>query len=174
MAGGGGKGSSESTTKVELPEWMQEAYQRSLQMSEAAAKQGYVPWTGPDVAAPSAGTVNAMQTGADTAELFGMGPSRDISAELPAAEDFGGGISGYSSLPLYEKAKSILGEKYPGLKDYLDSFFIDPVSGQLPADSPWNVPIEKSSSGRRGPWEPVEPRRGFSGGGAFGRDRNNG
>jgi hypothetical protein len=79
-----------------------------------------------------------MQSQSDTANLFGMGPQQNIQQQLMPATDFGNGISGYSSFPGYLQAQSNLGAKYPGLKSYLDSFFINPETGQLAPGGPWD------------------------------------
>jgi len=135
---GGGKGSSDSSTTVELPAWMEDAYQKSLAMSEEKAKMGYVPYIGPDVAAIPEQSQDAMQSMADTSALFGMSPNRDIRASLPVPTDYGNGVKGYSSFPMFEQAQNALSTKYPGLDKYLKSFFIDPKTGAMPADNAWD------------------------------------
>lgn len=138
MAGGGGKGSQTTSQKMELPPWMEDAFKKGLSLSEERAKMGYVPYIGPDVAAFTQPQVQSMQQGSDIANMFGMGPKTDIQSQLPQSIDFGGGIRAHSGFPLFEQAQDTLGAKYPGLKSYLDSFFINPETGQMAPNSPWD------------------------------------
>jgi hypothetical protein len=122
---------------------------------------GYVPYMGPDVAAFTQPQVNSMQQSSDIANMFGMGPETDIASQLPPAQDYAGGIRGYSSFPLYEQSQEALGAKYPGLKSYLDSFFIDPVTGKMAPDNPWDRANAGSSSNNSTSSKPNKPRRTY-------------
>ena len=146
----GGK-SQKSTTKTELPPWLEDSVRTGMGIGEEKAKMGYVPYTGPDVAALDQQQVQSMQAGSDMASMFGLGPKTDVSAGIPKPQQFAGGISGYSSMPLYEEAQQGLADKYPGLKKYLDSFFIDPVSGKLPKDNAWDRAAVSAGSSGSGP-----------------------
>jgi hypothetical protein len=156
MSGGGKGGTQKSTTTVALPKWMENAYKEALSLAEARAKMGYVPYTGPDVAAFNPMQTGTMQQSVDIANMFGMGPRGNVESMLPQAQEYAGGIKGYSSMPLYEEAQAGLGAKYPGLKSYLDSFFIDPKTGQMAANNPWsqakaaNAPPPSNGSGAPG------------------------
>jgi hypothetical protein len=157
---GGGKGSSTSTQTMKLPPWMEDAFKQGLSLSEERAKMGYVPHMGPDVAAFTQPQVNSMQQSSDIANLWGMGPETDIASQLPPAQDYEGGIRGYSSFPLYEQSQEALGAKYPGLKSYLDSFFIDPVTGKMAPDNPWDRAKSASSNDSKTS-EAKRPRRTY-------------
>jgi hypothetical protein len=160
MSGGGGKGGSQ-TTKIELPEWYESAAKKALALGEAKAKAGYVPYMGPDVAAFSPQQVQGMQTANDFAAAFGMAPQTDIASTLPPAQEFAGGVRGYSSFPLYKQALAALDTEYPGLSGYLKQFFIDPTTGKLPTPNVWD-PLEKKKDGDRSgsstdrEWDPYE------------------
>lgn len=100
----GGKGGSSST---EIPEWLKDPLLRNITRAEAIQSQEYQPWQGADVAAFTPMQVQAMQNVGGAAEAFGMAPMNQGSTMatqgiMPATE-YGGGIRGYSSYPLYQQ-----------------------------------------------------------------------
>lgn len=117
-------GSSE--TKNELPDWLVGPAQEMLQRSIDMGKTGYVPNTGPQVAALNPAQIGAMRNNSAMAAAFGM-DSTMPSIQKPT--DYGGGVFGYSALPLYEQNLARLQETRPGQMDYYNSFFVDPVTG---------------------------------------------
>lgn len=117
-------GSSEE--KTELPEWVVGPAREMLQRSVDMGKAGYMPWTGPDVAALNRAERGAMDQNVAMANAFGMG---GVRPNIPKPTDFGGGMWGYSSMPLYEQNLATLQEQRPGQMDYYNSFFVDPVTG---------------------------------------------
>lgn len=128
----GNKGGS-STTSVEVPEYIEAAAQRNLNRADRVSQMGYVPYYGPDVAAFTPMQQAAFQNTADTAGAFGMAsPSsqQDIMGGMPAPTEFAGGVRGYSSAPMFEQSQAELARRRPAQKEYIDSFFIDPFSGQ--------------------------------------------
>lgn len=128
----GGKGGSTSSS-VTIPEYIEAAAQRNLNKAERISQIGYTPYYGPDVAAFTPMQQAAFQNTADTAGAFGMSggdmSQQDIMGGMGPATQYAGGVSGYSAAPIYEQALQTLGEKRPGQKAYIDSFFIDPYSG---------------------------------------------
>ena len=127
----GNKGGS-STTSVEVPEYIEAAAQRNLNRADRVSQMGYVPYYGPDVAAFTPMQQAAFQNTADTAGAFGMAsPSsqQDIMGGMPAPTEFAGGVRGYSSAPMFEQSQAELARRRPAQKEYIDSFFIDPVGG---------------------------------------------
>ena len=159
MSGGGGKGSN--TTEVKLPEWYTKAAEQALDMSEQKAKMGYIPHMGPDVAAFSGQTTDGMQMANDFSSAFGMSPSRDIASELPPSTDFGNGVKGYSSYPLYADSMAKMKTTFPGLAKYLESFSIDPVTGKLPQPNAWHDGPDGSSNITKKPVKKNKSRFGF-------------
>lgn len=117
-------GSSESTT--ELPDWVVGPAQEMLQRSVDMGKAGYMPWTGPSVAAIDRSQVAGMRNNQDMAAAFGM---QTAMPNIMPATDYGNGVFGYSSMPLYEQNMATLQETRPGQMDYYNSFFVDPVTG---------------------------------------------
>jgi hypothetical protein len=98
----GGKGGSSST---EIPEWLKDPLLRNITRAEAIQSQEFTPYRGPEVAAFSPMQVQAMQNVGGAAEAFGMAPmgygAQQATAGINQPETFAGGITGYSSMPLY-------------------------------------------------------------------------
>ena len=127
----GGKGGSTSSS-VEIPEYIEKAAQRNLNKAERISQLGYVPYYGPDVAAFTPMQQASFQNTANVANAFGMGTptsQSDIMGGMPTPTQYAGGVSGYSSAPLYEQSLDQLAMQRPAQKSYMDSFFIDPYSG---------------------------------------------
>lgn len=118
-------GSSESTTEV--PDWIKGPAVEMLQRSVDMGKTGYMPWTGPDVAAFDPSQKAAMQNNQNMAAAFGM---ESAMPQVYGAQNYGGGVWGRSSMPLYEQNMQTLQETRPGQMDYYNSFFVDPTTGQ--------------------------------------------
>jgi hypothetical protein len=143
MAGGGS-----TTSSVEIPEYIEEAARRNLGKAEDISQIGYVPYYGPDVAAFTPFQEAGFQQTADVASAFGMGPQMsqaDIMGGMPAATEFAGGVRGYSSAPLYQQAVDELAAQRPAQAQFIESFFIDPVTGQVgsrvPTDYDYTSPV---------------------------------
>ena len=127
----GGKGGS-STSEVKIPEYIEAAAQRNLNKAERISQLGYVPQYGPDVAAFTPMQQAAFQNTANAANAFGMAAptsQRDIMGGMDAPTTYAGGVSGYSSAPMYQQSIDALAAARPAQKSYIDSFFIDPTTG---------------------------------------------
>lgn len=102
----GGKGGS-STSAQEIPDWMKEPAVRNIARAEQMQQVGYQPFYGLDVAAPNETQMAAGQMNIDAAQAFGMLPQgqQNLTAfsGMPEAQTVGG-VTGYSSAPMYEKA----------------------------------------------------------------------
>ena len=125
------KGGS-TTSAVTIPEYIEAAAQRNLNKAERISQIGYTPYYGPDVAAFTPMQQAGFQNTADLAGAYGMAtPSsqQDIGGGMPTPTTYAGGVQGYSSAPIFEESLQTLGERRPGQKAYIDSFFIDPYSG---------------------------------------------
>lgn len=108
----GGKG-GEQTTTVDVPQWMEDAARQNLAMGQRVAGIGYMPYYGPDVAAFSPMQTAAMQNTANLASAFGMQAPTDVTAGMPQAQEFAGGLLGYSSQPLFAESAQQLREQRP-------------------------------------------------------------
>jgi len=123
----GGKGGSQ-TTQVEVPQYVEDAARANLAQGQEVSRIGYTPYYGPSVAAFSPMQTAAMQNTADFASAFGMAPQMDVTAGMPQAEEYAGGIRGYSSAPLYEQAVAELAARRPAQAALIESQFIDPTA----------------------------------------------
>jgi len=123
----GGKGGSQ-TTQVEVPQYVEDAARANLAQGQEVSRIGYTPYYGPSVAAFSPMQTAAMQNAADFASAFGMAPQMDVTAGMPQAQEYAGGITGYSSAPLYEQAVAELAARRPAQAALIESQFIDPTS----------------------------------------------
>lgn len=127
---GSGKGGSQ-TTRVQLPKFVEDAAQRAIARGEEVGRIGFVPFTGPDVAAFTPMQEAAFAGTNQAASAFGL-PTVSGTG-LPEAQGFAGGIRGFSSFPLFEQAQQQLQETRPGQFQAITDFFIDPVTGAAPA-----------------------------------------
>ena len=126
----GGKGGS-SSSQVQIPDWIAEPAQRNIARAEEAQQIGYIPYTGPEVAAFSPTETALMQSRGNTAQAFGIVPQGfDAMAGMPQAQEFAGGIQGYSSFPLYEQAVQEFASRAPGQFAAYNRLFVDPMTGQ--------------------------------------------
>jgi hypothetical protein len=128
----GGKGGS-TTSSVTVPEYIEKAAQRNLNKAERISQIGYTPYFGPDVAGFTPMQQSGFQNTADVAGAFGMAApvtQQDIMGGMDAPETYAGGVSGYSSAPMYQQSIDELAAQRPGQQSYIDSFFIDPYSGE--------------------------------------------
>lgn len=131
----GGKGGTQ-TSQITIPDYIEEAARRNLAKAEDISQIGYVPYYGPDVAAFTPMQEASFQQTADVASAFGLAApttQTDIMGGMPAPTQYAGGVRGYSSAPMYEQAVSELAEQRPAQAEYLQRFFIDPLTGQAAA-----------------------------------------
>lgn len=131
----GGKGGSQ-TTEVKVPQYIEDAAKANLARADEISRIGYTPYYGPDVAAFSPMQQASFQNTADTASAFGLAApttQQDIMGGMPAPTTYAGGVSGYSSAPMYEQSLAQFQAQRPGQYDAIMSQFIDPVAGTAPS-----------------------------------------
>lgn len=147
MSGGGGS----STTKPTVPKFLETGYQQGIGMGSDLSAMPYTPFYGPDVAAMSPLEQASFQGTDVMASAFGM-PTSGGQQYLPAPTQFEGGAMGYSSAPIFEQAVSELETRRPAQADYYNSFFIDPMTGEMGSRTIENQPValEMQGGGRRG------------------------
>ena len=128
----GGKGGS-NTTEASIPEWAKEPTIRNLARSEVAQQVGYQPYMGADLAAVNPTQMSAMQNQLDAASAFGLSAPSTPMQGMPEAQDFGGGMKGYSAFPLVEQAQQELARKNPEQQAIYDSLFGNPNPAGTPS-----------------------------------------
>ena len=133
----GGKGGSQ-TTEVKVPAYIEDAAKANLARADEISRIGYTPYYGPDVAAFSPMQQASFQNTADTASAFGLSApasQQDIMGGIPAPTTYAGGVSGYSSAPMYEQSLAELQAQRPAQYQAIMGQFIDPVSGRYSGTS---------------------------------------
>lgn len=159
MSGGGGKGGS-TTSEVKIPKWLEDAARANLAQAGEVSQIGYVPYYGPDVAAMTPMQEAAIQNINQGASAFGLAAPSDPMAGMPQAQEFAGGVRGYSSAPIFEQSLQQLQQNRPGQFDAINRMFIDPVTGQMAQPAPQaQQPMQMASGGGGG------RERSYDGGG---------
>lgn len=146
----GGRSGGTRTETANLPAFVETGLQQALGSGKDVAATGYVPYYGPDVASFSP-MQNAAFEGTDMmASAFGM-PTSGGQSYLPEPTTMGG-MTGYSSGPGFDAAVAELANRRPGQAEYIDSFTIDPVTGEPGSRVPANQPValEMQGQGRKG------------------------
>mgnify|MGYP003148509374 CR=1 FL=1 len=143
-------GSEKSSTKA--PDWWAEPAREMLQRSIDIGKAGHMPYAGPQVAALDPAQIASMQNNAGAADAFGL---NSAMPNIPQATDYGNGISGYSSMPLFDQQMNWMKDNRPGQLDFYNSFFVDPTTGENGANMgetlAQQVQREANYEGNRGP-----------------------
>ena len=148
------KGGS-TTNKTEIPAYLEDAARRNISQASDISNVGYVPYFGPDVAAFTPMQQASFQNTGQAANAFGMAGGNLTGMEgMPQAQEFAGGVSGYSSAPMYMEALAQLEANNPGQFAAMQNMFMNPQTG----------------SGGYQPMMPMEPpaAQQFSGGGGDG------
>lgn len=143
------KGGTQIDAKT-LPKFAEQGVQQGLNMGTDAAGMGYTPYYGPEVAALSPREQAAFESTDMAASAFGM-PTANAGSYLPDPTTMGG-VTGYSSAPMYEASVDALRAERPAQADYLESFTIDPVTGEEGSRMVQNQPfaLEMQGAGRKG------------------------
>lgn len=125
-------GGSQSTS-TEVPQWLEDAARVNLARADEISSIGYVPYYGPDVAAFTPSQQAAFANTGQAAGAFGLPGGGLIGTEgIPQPQQFAGGISGYSSAPLYQQSVDALSANRPGQYDFMTGMFINPFTGAAP------------------------------------------
>jgi len=138
---------------TEIPAWLESAAIENINKARDVSQIGYVPYYGPDVAAFSPMQQQSMQSTGNAASAFGLAPQGfNAMAGMPQAENFAGGIQGYSSAPLYEQSLDKLFANAPAQYRAMNDMFIDPFTGARPRGGYGATPMQTSqmSSGGGG------------------------
>jgi len=129
----GGKGGS-TTQTASIPSWVQDASKANLDKANKIAALGPMRNYGPTVAAFNDNQTGAFQNTADLASAFGMNAPADVMAGMPQAQDFGGGVMGYSAAPVVDQQLAMLKQNAPDQAAAFGNLFMDPGGrGLFPA-----------------------------------------
>lgn len=153
----GGKGGSQSS-KVEIPAWAESAMQENLQRAKQAAQIGYQPYYGPDVAAFTPMQEAGMQGAYDAAAAYGLAaPGGNAMAGMPQAQEFAGGIKGYSSGDLFEQARQEFEARNPQQAQQYNQLFTpygtqETNPQQVNSGFPYTNPVTGETTYIQFPW----------------------
>ena len=140
----GGKGGSQ-TSQVTVPQYIEDAARANLSRAGDVANIGPIRYEGPDVAAYSPMQLAAARGLSDTASAFGVAgggmSDQDLRGGMPEPTEFAGGVRGYSSAPMYDESLAALKASSPGQYDFINSLYIDPVTGKLGSRASSRVPV---------------------------------
>ena len=117
-------GSNTTVQKQELPAWLDKAAQDNLAQAKIAGQIGYMPYYGPEIAGLSPQQTQSMQNTFNAQQAFGMVPQgAEFSTGLPEAQQYAGGVSGYSSGGLFDQALAELRARQPDIAAQYDKFY---------------------------------------------------
>lgn len=142
---GGGKGGSQ-TSSVEVPQYIEDAARRNLAQANQIGQTGAVTYRGPDVAAFTPMQQAAFGNTNDLANAYGMGAAQ-ADAGMGAPTQYANGVQGYSSAPIYDQALAAYEAASPAQADHINSFFIDPVTGELGSNAVGQIPTAADGNG---------------------------
>tara|TARA_R110002153_G_C13085295_1_gene474851 strand:+ start:114 stop:536 length:423 start_codon:yes stop_codon:yes gene_type:complete len=129
----GGKGGS-TTSTTSIPKWLEDASKANLEKANEIAQLGPMRNYGPSVAAFNPTQTAGFQNTADLASAFGMNAPTDVMAGMPQAQDFGGGVMGYSAAPIVDQQLASLQQNAPDQAAAYSDLFMDPGGpGLFPA-----------------------------------------
>jgi len=130
-----------TTTKPYVPKFAETGMQQIIGMGTdlQPLASTYIPDYGPQVAALSPMEQASMQGTDMMAGAFGM-PTSGGQQYLPQAQNYGG-IQGYSSRPMTEQMIGQFKSERPEQANYIESFGMDPVTGEVGSRAAKNQPV---------------------------------
>jgi len=128
MSGGGKGGSQTQTTQMQIPAYLEGPIKRNIARAEDISRIGFTPYYGPDVAALTPMQEAAMMGISSAAQAYGL-PNAMGNQVTPEAQEFAGGVRGYSSGSLFDQALAELQARRPGQYEAIMGQFIDPSTG---------------------------------------------
>ena len=146
-------GSSKTTQETKIPEYLEEAGRLAVQQAQQAQQMGYIPYMGPEIATINPYEQALAQNVGSMASAFGMAAPAGLDMGMPTVTQ--GGMTGYSSYPIYQSALERLREQRPEQYEYF--------AGQTGFD-----PITGAATGFAQPTVDISPIMGGAAGGAAG------
>lgn len=128
-------GSSKTTQENKIPEYLEEAGRLAVQQAQQAQQMGYIPYMGPEIAAVNPYEQAAAQNVGQMASAFGMAAPAGLDMGMPTTTQ--GGMTGYSSYPIYQGAMERLREQRPEQYEFFaNQTGFDPITGAATAYVP--------------------------------------
>jgi hypothetical protein len=121
-------GSSKTTQETKIPEYLEEAGRLAVQQAQQAQQMGFIPYMGPEIAAVNPYEQALAQNVGGMASAFGLAAPSGLSMNMPTVTQ--GGMTGYSSYPIYQGAMERLREQRPDQYEYFaGQTGFDPITG---------------------------------------------
>ncbi len=137
-------GSSKTTQETKIPEYLEEAGKLAVQQAQKVQQMGYLPYMGPEIAAINPYEQAAAQNVGQMASAFGMAAPAGLDMGMPTVTQ--GGMTGYSSYPIYQSALERLREQRPEQYDFFaNQTGFDPITGAATSFVP--APIDGGTDG---------------------------
>ena len=136
--------------KANMPAFAETLAQQTVGVGTDAAATGYTPMYGIDVAGFSPMQTASFEGTDMMASAFGM-PTTGGQSYLPPTQTMGG-VTGYSSGDVFDANLAALESRRPAQVDYIDSFSMDPITGEMGSrvSDKQPVALEMQGQGRRG------------------------
>lgn len=121
-------GSSKTTQETKIPEYLEEAGRLAVERAQQIQQMGYMPYMGPEVAAINPFEQALAQNVGGMASAFGMSAPSSLDMGMPTVTQ--GGMTGYSSFPIYQSALERLREQRPEQYEFFaNQTGFDPITG---------------------------------------------
>ena len=154
-------GSSKTTQETKIPEYLEEAGRLAVQQAQQAQQMGYIPYMGPEIAAVNPYEQALAQNVGGMASAFGMAAPAGLDMGMPTVTQ--GGMTGYSSYPIYQGAMERLREQRPEQYDFFaNQTGFDPITGAATGYVPPTMDIGGTVGGDAG-GAPAAPSGGSDG-----------
>jgi hypothetical protein len=151
-------GSSKTTEQTKIPEYLEEAGKIAIQQAQNIQQMGYMPYMGPEIAAINPYEQAMAQNVGQMASAFGMSAPSSLDMGMPTVTQ--GGMTGYSSYPIYQSAMERLREQRPEQYDFFaGQTGFDPITGAATG----YVPLTFNIGGDTGGVAPVSSGGGDDG-----------
>ena len=142
-------GSSKTTQETKIPEYLEEAGRLAVQQAQQAQQMGYIPYMGPEIAAVNPYEQALAQNVGGMASAFGMAAPAGLDMGMPTVTQ--GGMTGYSSYPIYQGAMERLREQRPEQYDFFaNQTGFDPITGAATGYVPPTMDIGGTVGGDAG------------------------
>jgi hypothetical protein len=147
MSGGS---QTQSTT---IPKWLEDAARENIATGNQVAGLGYVPYFGADVASFTPMQQASFQNTGQAANAFGLAGGGLTGMEgMPQPQQFAGGVSGYSSAPMFQETMAALEANNPAQFAAIQNMFNNPqtgAGGNQPGMQMQQQPMQQPFGGNR-------------------------
>jgi hypothetical protein len=146
-------GGGSQTQSTSIPKWLEDAARENIATGNQVAGLGYVPYFGADVASFTPMQQASFQNTGQAANAFGLAGGGLTGMEgMPQPQQFAGGVSGYSSAPLFQETMAALEANNPAQFAAIQNMFNNPqtgAGGNQPGMQTQQQPMQQAFGGNR-------------------------